>query len=278
MNTDQKFQNVVELTNDWVWEVDENIAFTHMTGSISELLGYTPDEVMGKTPFDFMTPEEASRVAAFIRPIMEARKNYTFVESRVIHKDGHEVVTEISGNPIYDEAGRFTGYRGIVRDITARKRSEEQLRKREEELREKTIRLEEVNQALKTLLKHRDENKKELENKIMSNINELVLPYVAKLKETKLDAYQQVYVEIIETNLNDILSPFLLKITSKYLSFTPKEIQVATLIKEGKSTKEIAKMMKVGKGAVDLHRHHIRNKLGLNNKKVNLRSYLSSLS
>ena len=93
-----------------------------------------------------------------------------------------------------------------------------------------------------------------------------------------VDAYQQVYVEIIETNLNDILSPFLLKITSKYLSFTPKEIQVATLIKEGKGTKEIARLMKVGKGAVDLHRHHIRNKLGLNNKKVNLRSYLSSLS
>ncbi|MDD5168724.1 MAG: helix-turn-helix transcriptional regulator, partial [Syntrophales bacterium] len=65
---------------------------------------------------------------------------------------------------------------------------------------------------------------------------------------------------------------------SKYLSFTPKEIQVATLIKEGQTTKEIAKLMKVGKGAVDLHRHHIRNKLGLNNKKVNLRSYLSSLS
>jgi DNA-binding NarL/FixJ family response regulator len=138
--------------------------------------------------------------------------------------------------------------------------------------------LEEVNNALKTLLKHRDENKKELENKILSNINELVLPYIAKLKETHLDAYQQVYVEIMETNLNDVLSPFLLKITSKYLSFTPKEIQVATLIKEGKPTKEIAKMMKVGKGAVDLHRHHIRNKLGLNNKKVNLRSYLSSLS
>jgi len=278
MEKEQRFQNVVELTNDWVWEIDEEIAFTHITESISDLLGYRPEEVLGKTPFDFMEPEEARRIGAVIRPIMEARKNYTFMESRFIHKNGHKVITEASGNPIYDDTGRFIGYRGIVRDITARKQAEEQLKKREEELREKTIRLEEVNNALKTLLKHRDENKKELENKILSNINELVLPYVAKLKETPLDAYQQVYVEIIETNLNDILSPFLLKITSKYLSFTPKEIQVATLIKEGKHTKEIARVMKVGKGAVDLHRHHIRNKLGLNNKKVNLRSYLSSLS
>jgi PAS domain S-box-containing protein len=278
MEKEKRFQNVVELTNDWLWEVDEKIAFTHLTESISELLGYKPEEVLGKTPFDFMEQEEARRIEAIIRPIMDARKNYTFMESHFIHKNGHEVITEASGNPIYDDTGRFVGYRGIVRDITSRKHAEEQLRKREEELKEKTVRLEEVNQALKTLLKHRDENKKELENKILSNINELVLPYIAKLKETPLDAYQQVYVEIIETNLNDILSPFLLKITSKYLSFTPKEIQVATLIKEGKHTKEIARVMKVGKGAVDLHRHHIRNKLGLNNKKVNLRSYLSSLS
>jgi PAS domain S-box-containing protein len=278
METERRFQNVVELTNDWVWEIDENLKFTHVTIRVTDLLGYTPEEALGKTPFDFMTPDEAKWVEAIIKPIMEARQNYTFMESRYIHKDGHEVIFETSGNPIYDNVNRFIGYRGIVRDITSRKHAEEKLKKREDELREKTIRLEEVNNALKTLLKHRDENKKELENKILSNINELVLPYIAKLKETHLDAYQQVYVEIMETNLNDVLSPFLLKITSKYLSFTPKEIQVATLIKEGKPTKEIAKMMKVGKGAVDLHRHHIRNKLGLNNKKVNLRSYLSSLS
>lgn len=278
MDTEQRFQNVVELTNDWVWEVDEKITFTHITARISDLLGYKPEEVIGRAPFNYMEPDEARRVEAIIRPIMDAKQNYTFMESRYIHKDGHEVFCETSGNPIHDEAGRFIGYRGIVRDITARKNAEEKLKKREEELHEKTVRLEEVNNALKTLLRHRDENKKELENKILSNVNELVLPYIAKLKETPLDAYQQVYVEIMETNLNDILSPFLLKITSKYLSFTPKEIQVATLIKEGKPTKEIAQLMKVGKGAVDLHRHHIRNKLGLNNKKVNLRSYLSSLS
>jgi PAS domain S-box-containing protein len=271
METEERLRNVVELTNDMVWEVDDNLKYTHITERVAEFLGYTPEEILGKTPFDFMKQEEAKRAEALIKPIMEARQNYAFWEVLLLHKDGHDVMIETSGNPIYDKADKFMGYRGILRDISARKRAEG-------ELQEKTIRLEEVNNALKLLLKHRDEGKKELENKILSNVSELVLPYMAKLKETSLDVYQRVYVEIMENNLNDILSPFLLKVTSKYLSFTPKEIQVATLIKEGQTTKEIAKLMKVGKGAVDLHRHHIRNKLGLNNKKVNLRSYLSSLS
>lgn len=271
METEEGLRNVIELTNDMAWEVDDHLKYTHCTERVAELLGYTPEEILGKAPFDFMKPEEAKRAEALIKPIMEARQNYAFWEDTLLHKDGHDVMIETSGNPIYNKAGKFTGYRGILRDISARKRAEG-------ELQEKTIRLEEVNHALKLLLKHRDEGKKELENKILSNVSELVLPYMARLKETSLDAYQRVYVEIMENNLNDILSPFLLKVTSKYLSFTPKEIQVATLIKEGQTTKEIARHMKVGKGAVDLHRHHIRNKLGLNNKKVNLRSYLSSLS
>jgi PAS domain S-box-containing protein len=271
METEETLQNVVELTNDMVWEVDDNLKYTRFTERLAELFGYTPEEILGKSPFDLMKPEQAKKTEALIKPIMEARHNYAFMEVTLLHKDGRDVIIETSGNPIYNKAGKFTGYRGIMRDISARKRAEG-------ELQEKTIRLEEVNNALKLLLKHRDEGKKELENKILSNVSELVLPYMTKLKETSLDAYQRVYVEIMENNLNDILSPFLLKVTSKYLSFTPKEIQVATLIKEGQTTKEIAKLMKVGKGAVDLHRHHIRNKLGLNNKKVNLRSYLSSLS
>lgn len=271
METEQRSGNVIELTNDMVWEVDDRIKYTHITKRVAGLLGYSPEDILGKTPFDFMKPEEAKRAEALITSIMEARQHYAFLEVTLLHRDGRDVIVETSGNPIYNKDAKFVGYRGMLRDISAQKRSEG-------ELQEKTIRLEEVNNALKLLLKHRDEGKKELENKILSNVSELILPYMAKLKETSLDAYQRVYVEIMENNLHDILSPFLLKVTSKYLSFTPKEIQVATLIKEGQTTKEIAKLMKVGKGAVDLHRHHIRNKLGLNNKKVNLRSYLSSLS
>lgn len=137
--------------------------------------------------------------------------------------------------------------------------------------------LEETNEALKILLERGEDEKKLLEDRIKSNVKELVLPYIDKLKYTGLNIEQLTYVEIVETTVKNVFSSFLQKITSKQYHFTPKEIQVATLIREGKTTKQIADIMKVTRSAIGLHRHHIRNKLGLGKAKVNLRSYLLSL-
>lgn len=137
--------------------------------------------------------------------------------------------------------------------------------------------LEETNEALKILLARGEEEKTLLENRIQSNVKELVIPYIEKLRGTGLNMEQQTYLEIIETTVRNVFSSFLQKITSKQYHFTPKEIQVATLIREGKTTKQIADIMKVTRSAIGLHRHHIRNKLGLGKAKVNLRSYLLSL-
>ncbi|OPY13627.1 MAG: DNA-binding transcriptional activator UhpA [Syntrophus sp. PtaB.Bin001] len=127
------------------------------------------------------------------------------------------------------------------------------------------------------LLKKREEDKNELEEKVLSNIKSMVLPYIEKVKMTMLDTTQMNYISIMESHLNEITSPFRHKLTSQSLNLTPREIQVASLIKDGKTTKEIAELMNVCPGAVALHRNHIRKKLGLNNKKVNLASHLSSL-
>jgi len=137
--------------------------------------------------------------------------------------------------------------------------------------------LEETNQALKILLERGEEDKKLIEDRIKSNVKELVIPYIEKLQSTGLNVEQQTYLEIVETTVRNVFSSFLQKITSKQYHFTPKEIQVATLIREGKTTKQIADIMKVTRSAIGLHRHHIRNKLGLGKAKVNLRSYLLSL-
>lgn len=166
----------------------------------------------------------------------------------------------------------------LFHDMTERNRTATAFKNRETELETSIRRLEEMNAALKSLLKHRDQDKREMEERFLSNVKELVLPYIQKLKETELAGLQETFVEIVESNLNDIMSPFLQKITSRYRNFTPKEIQVASLIKEGKRTKEIAQILGISKSAIDLHRNSIRNKLGLINKKTNLRSYLMSLS
>jgi len=150
-------------------------------------------------------------------------------------------------------------------------------KKADKEAAMRILALEETNEALKALLARGEDDKKVDEDRIKSNVKELVLPYVEKLKLTGLTIEQQTYLEIIETTIKNVFSSFLQKITSKQYHFTPKEIQVATLIREGKTTKQIADIMKVTRSAIGLHRHHIRNKLGLGKAKVNLRSYLLSL-
>ena len=162
-------------------------------------------------------------------------------------------------------------------EIIERKRMEEVLKKRKMELKVKTKNLEELNAALKVLLKKREEDKNELEENVLSNVKNMVLPYVKKIKMTALDATQLNYINILETNLNEITSSFLHKLTSRSLNLTPREVQVAALIKDGRTTKEIAELMNVCPGAVALHRNNIRKKLGLNKKKVNLASHLFSL-
>jgi DNA-binding NarL/FixJ family response regulator len=154
----------------------------------------------------------------------------------------------------------------------------EDLEKKVADLEATTKSLEELNAAMRVILKHKEDDKNEVGIKVIANVKDLVLPYIEKLKTTTLDETQRIFIDIIEIHLNEITAPFLMKLTSTYLGFTPKEIQVASLIRDGKKTKDIARVMNVSKSAIDLHRNHIRNKLGLNNKKVNLRSYLSTLS
>ncbi len=163
-------------------------------------------------------------------------------------------------------------------EIQDRKQAEQALREREKELEIKTGNLEEANTALKVLIRKRDEDRVELEEKVLSNVKELVVPYLEKLKKSGQDDRQETYLSILESNLNDIISPFLRKLSSKYLNLTPTQIQIANLVKEGKTTKEIAELLASTRWAVDFHRNNLRKKLGLTNKKANLRTYLLSLT
>jgi DNA-binding CsgD family transcriptional regulator len=135
--------------------------------------------------------------------------------------------------------------------------------------------LEEANVALKVLLKQREDDRSGFEQKIYSNVRDLVLRYVGMLRQTGLEPNQSVLIDIVERNLKDFLSPFSMKITS--FNFTPKEMEVILLTKEGKTAKEIAQLLNVTTDAISRHRYHIRKKLGLD-RRHNLRSHLLSLS
>ena len=153
---------------------------------------------------------------------------------------------------------------------------EQRVEERTQELQMKSENLEEMNTALKVLLKKREEDKFELEEKVIYNIKEMVQPFLEKLGRTRLDDRQRTFLDILESNLDDIVSPFARKLSTRYLNLTPSEIQIANLVKQGKTTKEIAELLSLSTRTIESHRDSIRKKLGIKNQKANLRTHLMS--
>ncbi|UCD83224.1 MAG: PAS domain S-box protein [Deltaproteobacteria bacterium] len=133
--SEQRFRDLTESTSDWIWEVDARGVYTYASPKLKDLLGYEPEEVIGKTPFDLMPPKEAKRIAREFKAITKSRKPFTGLENTNRHKDGRLIVLETSGVPVFDAGGRLLGYRGIDRDITKRRQAEEELRESEERYR-----------------------------------------------------------------------------------------------------------------------------------------------
>ena len=125
---EEKFQLLVESSADWIWEVDANGVYTYASPKVMDLLGYEPHEVVGKTPFDLMHPEERVRVGKFFEEAVREKKPFSGLENSNLHKDGRIIVLETSGVPILDKEGKLCGYRGIDRDITERKQTEDKLK------------------------------------------------------------------------------------------------------------------------------------------------------
>ena len=163
-------------------------------------------------------------------------------------------------------------------DITSLKLTEEKLRLSEGALLEQKQGLEEANIALKVLLKQRESDKTDLEQKVLSNVKDLVLPYLEKLKRAPLKTKEKTLVGIIDAHLQDIISPLMQRLSNANILLTPQEMQIATLVKDGKASKEIATILNVSEATVHFHRKNLRKKFGLNNTRTNLRSYLLTMS
>jgi DNA-binding CsgD family transcriptional regulator len=166
----------------------------------------------------------------------------------------------------------------LKHDAIDREIAQKELKKREQKLELQTRKLEEINTALKVILEKRNEDKVEIEEKVRLNINEMILPYLEKLRKSLLNELQQSYVDILESNLNEITSPFYQRMASNFYHLTPKEIQIAGLIKQGKTTKEIAELLQSSPRAIEFHRNNLRKKFGLTNTKINLITHLLTLN
>jgi len=273
--SEDRYRTIFETTGTATIIVEEDTTVTLVNTEFEKLSGAPKEYWEGRRSWqEFVHVNDLEKMLQYhhLRRVNPeaAPRNYEF---SLLDTQGsiREVIITISMLP-----GTRRSVASFV-DITERKQAEEALKKNERDLKDKTHELEELNAALRVLLKRREEDKLELENNVISNLKKLVMPYIEKIKKGRIDGNDLVCLNVIESNLKDIASPFASKLSSEYLSLTPKELQVADLVKEGKTTKEIAEFMSVSPATVEIHRYHIREKLGLSRKKTNLRTYLSSL-
>jgi len=134
-----------------------------------------------------------------------------------------------------------------------------------------------VDQLKTKVLNDRDEDNTKVEKRVMSNVQTLILPFFEKIKKEGLDKKQMAYANILESNLSDIISPFARRLTLKHLNFTPAEIQISNLIKQGRTSREIAELLNLSERTIESHRKNIRRKTGIKNKKENLTTHLLNI-
>lgn len=273
--SEKQYRILVETMNQGFSMIDENQVRIFANQRLCEMLGYEREDIVGAPATKVL--DKANKKLFEEEFSKRSRGESGAYEITFTRKDGHKVPVIVSPRPIFDEKGNFKGSFSVVTDITNLKQTELALKQRERELEMQTVNLEEANAALKVLLKRREEDKKELEEKVLFNMKELAEPYLEKLRKTGLNGRQKAFLEILESNLNEIISPFPRSLYFSYLNLTPAEMQIAALIRHGQTTKEIANLLNLSTRTVETHRKNIRKKLGLKDKKANLRTKLLSL-
>ncbi len=311
--SEQRYRLLLESSPDPIVLYNIKGKATYVNPAFEQTFGFSSKDLLGKQ-IDFVPQENWPETKAAIGRMLSGKKIQLF-ETRRMTKDGRVLDVQLSSTLYYNRNDKPAGNIVILRDISAQKkterelkkyhdhledlvaertaelakinaqleqeieeriRAEKALRKQGNELKAQSHHLEEVNTALKVLLKQREEDKKELGENVLSNVKELISPYLGRLKKSRLSTNQQMLVSILESNLSNMISPFISKLSSKFFGLTPMEIRVANLVREGQTNKEIAEILCLSKNTIMFHRYNIRCKLGLKNKKINLRSHLLS--
>jgi PAS domain S-box-containing protein len=267
-------ETVFDLVSEGIFLLDDRLNYVLINPASGRIMGHDPREWTGKQAGVFVHPDDRSTGReAFVNAL---KGESSEMEIRVAGKEGGYRQLRIRLSPFNWRGRRHV--LGVVTDLTSQKQAEETLKKRERELKANNRELQEMNSALNVLLNRREEDRKGVEEKILFNIRQMVIPFLGKLKQTRTSVSQEAYLEILEANLGEITSPFGHYLSVNYFGLTPAEIHVANLIRQGKSTKDIALLLNLSARTIDVHRRNLRDKLGITNKKVNLRTYLMALA
>jgi len=272
----EQYRSLVELIPDPVLVSDlETILYANQAALT--LVGATDAaDLIGQPLRVVFHPDDHHKVSERSALVFERNGTLPLERRRMIRLDGEPIDVEVAvGTCVFD------GRRGVVRvcrDIRDRIRWEEDLLRKDEEISRNAERVDSLNTALKVLLEHREQEARQKDANIRATLDKLVFPYLDSLKTGRLDDGQQGLLDIIDTNLREVSSPFAREISGWHEKLTPTEIQVADMVLAGKRSKEIATVLRVSDSAVAFHRGNIRAKLGLKKRTANLVSYLRSIS
>ncbi|GEM_PF-1889031 len=285
--SEEQYRTLVETMNEGFVVLNKDMTIVYINDQFCRISGYEKEELIGKN-IAYYFDEENQRIIKeqFIKRTHGESGVY---EVELTRKDGSRRFAAISAKPIFDSENSFQGSLAVVSDITLRKETdtmfltEHQAMKTQVEttmtqIDNLNMEIQGYNHALKVLLKNAKEDQKTVEENIVANVREMVAPFLEKMKHTRLSETQKSLLDVIENNLNDIISPFISRLKAELRDFTPMEIQVANLVREGKTNIEIGDILAISEYTAMFHRKNIRKKLGLQHQSINLRTYLLSLN
>jgi len=266
-----RFHELAAQSLEWVWETDAQGNLTYCSPSCKALYGYEPHELVGRDIIEtLIPPEDRDAQRKIIEEIRLSKKPRTNLRRQGMRKNGSIIPIETNCLPVL-AGNTVVGFRGMSRDIS-------EVLLLELRLKQKTRELTEINNALSLLLHQSAEASAEHERRIHDNLQRLVLPYLEKIQDRCKDEELALYLRVAAANLEKITSTFCLTLSARLKGLTPRELEVAELIKQGRSTKQVAAILDLSCRTVEFYRDQLRVKLGIKSKKTNLRSYLSSLA
>jgi len=252
------------------------LSVVFVSPSIKNILGIRDPMNFGNW-FEHIHPEDVARITEANLKSLETLKFDE--EFRAFNKNKGEwrwIHAIATGGQ--NEKGWNQYFNGIVIDVTGRYEAYQELKDSEKDLEIKTESLTEMNAALNVLIKNMESKESDIQEQVTANIQHLVLPYLSKIRNYTADSTRKSLLDIVESNLNKITANFTHQLASSLYSLTSTEIKVADLVRIGKTTKEIGAVLNISYKTVESHRERIRKKIGIKNKKINLRSHLLSIA
>lgn len=282
IESDTRFRLALDASSNGVWDRDLLTGEVYVGENWYRGLGYEDkNELNGEPSFEnFLHPDDRERVLTLREEHIQGKTPRYEVEYRMRNKAGGWQWILSRGRAVMrDGQGKALRIIGTHTDITRLKKVEADLQHAQTELedrvKERTRELSEANIALTVLLKKREEDRTILAEEVLANTTKLVEPLLARLKESRLTGHQEALVDLLRANIKEVTSPFANNFSSKLARLTSVEIQVANMVKLGKQTKEIAEIMHLSPGTINIHRKNIRKKLDMTHQKINLQTMLS---